>query len=463
MGSLFDVAFVGGGIAGLASAELFARSGCRVVLIEKNAKLCQETSGAHHEWFHFGSLYSIFPTNRFLRTLVGGIEDLLEYYSGFGGMNLRIDRHGKLETFTVRDPWLRDETIDYIVAARNDNDFKLKEARGFKETAYSLGARLSWDLLIKRFICRHTRFHRYDWRLQRASAYIPNASWFDYSREYISKFADADINLDPNTHFQIPSYDRPMNASNIVQDLTRGLLAAGGCLRLDTELQSYTVQNGTATLRLGNGESIESKHVVLAMGTALRELTTKLKIKTVAAPLAVVYPAVCDRNIVRLTPFVERTINHLKHTVDGCAYSLIGGGYFADPGDQAKKDSIEQQLLSRAHNAFPRMKDSALQEVYFSYKTELAPSLETRNYLYRIEQIDPVTYVVVPGKFSLCFSLAVNTYQKLLGAKPATSVRYDKEVDVAAYVDLMLHKQIVRRQIQHDNHFSGQRVSAATQ
>ena len=44
MSDCFDYAVVGGGIAGLASAEMFARNGYRVVLIERNAKLCQEAS-----------------------------------------------------------------------------------------------------------------------------------------------------------------------------------------------------------------------------------------------------------------------------------------------------------------------------------------------------------------------------------------------------------------------------------
>ena len=77
----FDLIVIGAGIAGLSIAEIFSRSGQKVLLLEKNIKICQEASGAHHGWFHFGSLYSIFPNNQFLKTLVGGIDDLLEFYS----------------------------------------------------------------------------------------------------------------------------------------------------------------------------------------------------------------------------------------------------------------------------------------------------------------------------------------------------------------------------------------------
>lgn len=39
---IFDVVVAGGGIAGLATAEIFARSGYKVALLEKAATLCRE-------------------------------------------------------------------------------------------------------------------------------------------------------------------------------------------------------------------------------------------------------------------------------------------------------------------------------------------------------------------------------------------------------------------------------------
>ena len=83
-----QVLVVGGGIAGVAITEIFSRSGHKAILIEDKDKLCIEASGSHHGWFHFGSLYSIFPSNQFMRTLIGGIEDLMDYYGSFRGMNL---------------------------------------------------------------------------------------------------------------------------------------------------------------------------------------------------------------------------------------------------------------------------------------------------------------------------------------------------------------------------------------
>jgi hypothetical protein len=66
-----------------------------------------------------------------------------------------------------------------------------------------------------------------------------------------------------------------------------------------------------------------------------------------------------------------------------------------------------------------------------------------RNYLYHIEPIEDKTYMVVPGKFSLAFSLAVNTFHRLIGHYPNTYVMYNTNLDVSKWVGVMRHKSIV--------------------
>ena len=98
----YDYRIIGGGIAGIATAEIFARSGFSVVLAEKNNKLCKESSGKHHEWFHFGSLYSMLSNKDALRILVGGIDDLLLYYRDFKNMNLKVNQDGSLAVISKK-------------------------------------------------------------------------------------------------------------------------------------------------------------------------------------------------------------------------------------------------------------------------------------------------------------------------------------------------------------------------
>ena len=129
MADVYDYAVVGGGIAGLAAAEMLARNGHAVVLFEKNEQLCQEASASQHGWFHFGSLYCMFPQPQFLRTLLGGVEDLIDHYSTAPGMNMRVGNAGNLYFDERPGGWFRDEPIEYVVAARNDPDFDLRRLR----------------------------------------------------------------------------------------------------------------------------------------------------------------------------------------------------------------------------------------------------------------------------------------------------------------------------------------------
>ena len=94
--------------------------------------MCQEASAGHHGWFHFGSLYSIFPENQTLRTLIGGIEDTIENYSAFENMNIKIDAQGKLIFPDNGEGWVRDEPLEYIVSARNNADFDMSRFEGLK-------------------------------------------------------------------------------------------------------------------------------------------------------------------------------------------------------------------------------------------------------------------------------------------------------------------------------------------
>ena len=442
----YDLGIIGGGIAGLAIGEIFARSGFKVVIVEKNEKLCMGDSGAHHEWFHFGSLYSIFPNNQALRTLVGGIDDLLVYYRDFAGMNLEVTHEGKLISKDIDSKWFREDFIEYIVSARNDPDFSLKKAKSIKDFFHKAAFLLTWETAIKQFISRHNRFYKYDWRRGTASFYIPRAGIFDYSRNVIEKFKDENVLLNPDTHFRIQGYDRPMNTYNIISDLTRGYISYGGEILLNTEFKEYTKKGDRTEIKLG-GEIIEADKLILAMGKDLKgAVHSGTKISVFVSPLLVVYPNVCDRNFVRLTPFIKETINHLKHSIQGKTYSLIGGGYFANPNNPEEVQNAEKSLIDRAKAVFPLMKNAEIMKVYFGNKTEVVQKIKDfnkRNYLYRMEKIEDDVYFVIPGKFSLGFSLAVNTFKEIVGHYPSTTSAYDKNLDVNSYVGYMKHKNII--------------------
>ena len=374
-----------------------------------------------------------------MRTLVGGIDDLIDYYSGFPGMNIRVNEDGRLVFPQVDGAWIRNEPIQYIVAARNDKDFNLNVYDGLGNYLRKLFFTLTWHLTIKQFVSRHQRFHNYDWRTGPASENIPKAGWMDFSREVIFKPKDMDCTLDPDTHFRVSGFDRPMIFRNIVGDLFNSFISSGGTFLPGCEYIGYRRKGGVNIVYTRDHE-ISTKHLVLASGRGLKDhLAGKANVNIVASPLLVVYPVVCDMNLVRLTPFVSRSVNHLKQYANGVAYSLIGGSYFAPLDDESAVVNMKEELIAAAERVFPAIAQAEFKEVYISYKTELSGEMGERNYLYFMRNLDENVFAVVPGKFSLGFSLAVNFYKKLVGKRPEGLIKADQDMDVSKLC--MLHER----------------------
>lgn len=385
---MHDVAVVGGGIAGLAVAELFQRHGMATLLVEREPALAGATSAEHHEWFHFGSLYSVMPSSRYLGALLDNVQVLLDLYAGFPGMNIGLDGHGRVVFGQDDGAWFVDDPINYVVAAPNDPGFRRQPGEaataGLRRRLLGLG----WNLQIKRFICQHNRFYRYDWRRRRAGREIPTWSLHDYARANIHKWRNADVRLDPDQHFLIRGYDRPMDSRRIVGDLAAAFLAAGGDLRLGTACRRHRRDSDHVRLEFDDGSEAAARRVVLATGSASPDgLPPDARPARVASPLLVAWPAVADENIVRLSPFVEQTICHVRHTIDGQSYSLIGGGFGLPADDVAGRAAMARHLADWSAEVFPRMAGTRLSEVYFGIKAEARTAGGRRNYRYSIADL----------------------------------------------------------------------------
>lgn len=446
----YDIVVVGGGIAGLATAEIFARSGFSVRLIEKNRYICHEASGIHHEWFHFGSLYSIFPNPQFLRTMVGGIDDLLHYYRDFKGMNLSVTGGGKLITSVGESDWLRSDIIKYIVALKSDSDFKSMADDRLRDKINKLFYNHTWDKAVRQFVSRHNRFKNYDWRRGEASHHIGNIGWKNYSETVIQQLKDSpELNLNSETHILLNGFDRPMNAMNIISDLLRSFISYSGELTMGSAVTSYRKERKKSIVQLDSGEEISCDKLIIACAECVEKITSKVATKTVASPLLVAYPQVYSENIVRMTPFVNKTINHITHTMGGKSYSLIGGGYYADPDNEKQRRTVERDLVSQAHRIFPKLRSAKVNKVYFGKKTEIIHVKLIRNYMYNIDKIEDSVYLIIPGKFSLAFSLAINTYKRIFKHYPNTFASYDRELDVSEYLSWSGHRAIISDEVDH--------------
>jgi hypothetical protein len=199
----------------------------------------------------------------------------------------------------------------------------------------------------------------------------------------------------------LKSRDRTMNTRLIATDLASSFLASGGVLFLNTEVEA--IRRHEVITPKG---AVRARHVIVACGSECRRLTG-VRTRVVFSPLVVVYPALTAINFVRMTPNLGLTVNHLYHKVEGLEYSVIGSALYYDADSEANRSEALETMQDRLLKVFP---DAAEHDwsVYFGPKSELVDSSQLRNYQYHIIDAENAT-VVLPGKFSLAFSLAVNT------------------------------------------------------
>ncbi|PWT74106.1 MAG: hypothetical protein C5B60_07170 [Chloroflexi bacterium] len=422
----YDFAVVGGGIAGLAIAELLQRSGASVVLFEKHRTLCAGASAEQQGWFHTGALYAALPQNSFCRTMVGNLDDLIDYYSGFPNMNLRIDKH---ISSTSQQGWFSNRTNFYAYASVQAVSWKWK---------------LPWAVALYRAKRRMSWFETLD-----ANKSLSHQLGFGTKPlRYVLHDSPLDVNLD-DVAFVLKSRDRAMLTTLIAEDLLRSFLGAGGTLRMGTKIEA--IEKGHLVARqeyLGEVTDYKVRHTVLATGQESPAFDRNVRV--FISPLLVVAPALTDMNFVRMSPHMRDTINHVYHRDGQLDYSVIGNAVYYDTKQWT--DSLSQEVRTHMIGVARRSLgqfDESRAALFFGSKTETVGSRSMRNYLYRI--IDRGAYTLaLPGKFSLCFSLATNLCRHF-GIEPVERIRMGAS-DVTDLIEpskhLQLANQIARRSTQ---------------
>jgi hypothetical protein len=381
----FDFAVVGGGIAGLAIAELLQRSGVSVGLFEKNQMLCGEASAEQQGWFHTGALYAALPENFFCRTMVGNLDDLVDYYSGFPNMNLRIDKH---ISSVSQHGWFSNRTNFYAYTALRGVQWHWK---------------IPWAVALYRAKRRMSWFETLD-----ASRSLSHQLGFGGTKplRYVQHNSPLGVDLD-NVAFVLKSRDRAMDTTLIAEDLLRSFLAAGGTLLNNTRV--LRLERGRVDARrgqAGQAVSYRARHIVLATGKDSAAFDASARV--LISPLLVVAPALTDLNFVRMSPHMPDTINHVYHRHRDLEYSVMGNAIYYDVRQWSEdlRQEVFRHMTQLARRVLGPFADSRA-ELLFGSKTEVGETRSMRNYLYKI--IDRGDYTLaVPGKFSLCFSLAAN-------------------------------------------------------
>lgn len=414
-----DFLVLGGGIAGLAIAELLQRSGASVVLLEKEETLCSEASAEQQGWFHTGALYTALPGNFFCRTLVGNLDDLVDYYSVFPNMNLRVDKH----IYTAdREGWFSNRTNFYIYTNRKGVGWQWK---------------LPWTIALHRAKRRMSWFEMLD-----ASRSLSHQMGFGSKPiKSVVHASPIGVNL-RNVAFTLKSRDRAMNTRLIATDLLRSYLSCGGTVKTNVLGKSIEKNQVKATNSAGEAITFQARHIILATGKNSHQFSDETRV--FASPLLVVSPALSDINFVNMSPHVDRTINHICHQFDGIDYSVIGNAVYHDA--QTATSELMRRATSRlfglAKKVFPDI-GRASAAVFYGYKTELTRSSSIRNYLYHIRDYEDYT-LALPGKFSLCFSLAANVCRHF-GIEPVSRTRVLRDIGVEQLIAFPRHFQVARQ------------------
>jgi hypothetical protein len=375
----YDWIVVGAGVAGISIAEMLSRLGLRVLLLEKNQKLAAETSRIFHEWLHTGSLYTLVPDRlKTTRYLLGAIDDLFEYYSGFENMNL-IGSSSGLRVHS--DGWFNDQHIHYRYHARPFN--------------------LVWGLAVARSRWLINEIDQHDWLRRRAGS-IHDGFRFNVRkilRHYSTK---------KSGFLSIKSPDVTINSRNLLSDLLEAYEHSGNSVVVNCDVSAIVDHKRYVELETSVG-TFKSSHVVICCADGLSKFT-KANVKISYAPMFVVDGLTNNtESFVELDYHAKSCINLLNK---GSGYGLAGGI------SVNKEDQIEPyfQYCLRLHKE--RNPDIRILDRYVGFKKELVTAGQDRNYLYHIKDISTNVWGVVLGKFTLMSSLAPEFIRRVYKKNP---------------------------------------------
>ena len=409
---------VGGGIAGITAAEILTRNGHQVVLIEKKEELAGETSAVFHEWMHFGSLYTLFPgLNKTLRYVLGGVDDLIEYYSCFENMNFIKSDKGII---TEKEGWFSDKKITFR--------FKLKNRRLV----------IPWIIGIARSVLLIKNIKEHDWLRRKAGE--TKIKFTDYFRKIPNIFIN--VLTTKNDFYELETADNLMNSRVILNDLVSVAQKNGLIVKTNSELKAIEkLDNGYTLKYIENGSEKQLNCENLALASA------KDIVNFIEANFSDSYaPIVVAKNIEQ----EKRSFVNLDYFPSTCVNSIYKGEGVSMLGGISFKTVEEcepyiQYIIDESKKINPSLTPIGS---YIGTKTELLFKDQDRSYIYSIMQdSDLGIWTLVPGKFSLAFSMAVEFYRKVKMRNPTKSLKKNNTEDNFLKVDIGIsphrYKQII--------------------
>lgn len=384
----FDWIIAGGGIAGISLCEILTREGHSVALIEQKNKLASLTTKEFHEWVHTGSLYTLVKDEmKTLKYILGSLDDLLEFYSSFSKMNLRASENG----LTIVDDakgWFNSNYIHF--------KYRLKNRKII----------LPWLYSIARSIALIDGIRHHDWLRRRAG--ILQSVTTEYYLPIIKNLFK--IILSNKKFFKIQTTDFTTNSRYLLRDILTTAAENGLEIFTNNKLLEIKNLNGHVIANCSNG-TFQARNMVVCLGSEIEKFSG-LKITKTYAPIAVIKNIKADsESFVELDCFRKKCINIITKSK---SFGLIGGISLESQSEVQKYFNF---MIEEHKKLDPEIK---ILEKYVGIKNEISTKNENRNYLFHINPVKKYNNVwsVIPGKFTLAFSLAPEFYRIIYKKNP---------------------------------------------
>ena len=379
-------AIIGSGVTGISIAEILTRQGHDVVLIEKNETLASETTREFHEWLHTGSLYTLVPDGlKTLRFILGAVDDLMEYYKSYENMNIEPTISG-LNITNSTNPWFSDNHINF--------HYRLKNRK----------ITFPWLYGIARSCFLIEKIKKHDWCRRRGG----ELSFFKQGRKKRILKIMKDLIINNNDFYKVETSDFSINSRNLLRDMLQASVNNGLKISRGNEVNDIKEKNSIHYLSCSN-EDIQAEKIVICAGESISDFTD-VKTKKSYAPIAIMEGVKEDeKSFVELDYFPKNCINILTK---GNGIGMVGG---------ISLPKIEQcdeylNFVINEHQKYnPDLKEIAR---YNGVKTEITFKGQPRNYLYHIVKNRENSWVIVPGKFTLAFSIAPEFYRQVYNINP---------------------------------------------
>ena len=384
----FDWIVVGGGVAGISLSEILTREGHSVALIEKKNKLASATTREFHEWFHTGSLYTLLKDDmKTLKYILGSLDDLLEFYSSFPKMNLQPTDKG-LKITGNNKGWFSPNYINF--------KYRIKNRKLI----------LPWLYAIARSIALIDGIRKHDWLRRRAGILesVTTEYYFPILKNLLKIVASS------NKFYKIETTDFTTNSRDLLKNMIATAEKNGLEIFTKNELLEIKNSNNNIIANCSN-DNFQAKNMVVCLGGEIEKFSD-LKINKSYAPIAVVKNIKADtKSFVELDCFKKNCINIVTK---GKSFGLIGGISLS------KKDEVQKYFDFMINEHKKLNPGIEILEKYIGVKNEIFQKKENRNYLFHINPSRKYKNVwsVIPGKFTLAFSMAPEFYRIVYKKNP---------------------------------------------